>query len=113
MQWAILAVLGLVTAGLASVATPAVAAVTPRVLLVGSWQGVSGQYPSIQAAADAARPGDWVLIGPGDYRSAKATTAGVLITTPGIHVRGMDRNSVLVDGTKPGAAAPCSSAPAL
>src|SRR5262249_12818206 len=37
------------------------------VLRVGSFQGVPGQYSSIQAAVDAARPGDWVLLGPGDY----------------------------------------------
>jgi hypothetical protein len=92
------------------------------VLLVGSYQGMPGQYSSIQAAVDAARPGDWVLIGPGDYHetgnrvppgAAGDITAGaaVLVTTPNIWIRGMDRNGVVVDGTKPGAS-PCSSAPA-
>ena len=38
-----------------------------RVLLVGSWYGVHGQFASIQGAVDAAKPGDWILIGPGDY----------------------------------------------
>jgi hypothetical protein len=51
-------------AGSMSVANAAPAA--PRVLLVGSYQGIPGQYSSIQAAVDAARPGDWILIGPGD-----------------------------------------------
>jgi hypothetical protein len=32
----------------------------------------------------------------------------VVITTPSLHVRGMDRNNVIVDGTLPGSA-PCSS----
>ncbi len=88
-----------------------------RVLLVGSWQGHRGQFTSIQAAVDHARPGDWVLVGPGDYhergdrearyKSLAEIGAGVMITTPGIHLRGMDRNRVVVDGTKPGAPA-CS-----
>ncbi len=28
--------------------------------------------------------------------------ADILVTTPNIHIRGMDRNSVMIDGTKPG-----------
>ena len=35
----------------------------------------------------------------------------MLITTPRIHLRGLDRNGVVVDGTKPGSPQ-CSSAPA-
>ncbi len=83
-----------------------------RVLLVGSYHGVHGQFASIQGAVDAAKPGDWILIGPGDYhergdrepryRSLAEEGAGVMITTPGIYVRGMDRNRVVIDGTKPG-----------
>src|SRR5205814_146168 len=37
--------------------------------------------------------------------------ADVLVTTPGIHIRGMDRNGVMIDGTKPGTPR-CSSAEA-
>jgi hypothetical protein len=78
-----------------------------RVLLVGSYHGIRGQYSSIQAAVDAAKPGDWILIGPGDYHeqgvSGANERAGVLIRTPRLHLRGMDRNKVIVDGTKPGA----------
>jgi hypothetical protein len=92
------------------------------VLRVGSYQGIPGQYSSIQAAVDAAQPGDWVLIGPGDYHETgnrvpsgavgdDAAGAAVLVTTPGIHIRGMDRNGVVLDGTRPGAP-PCSSAAA-
>jgi hypothetical protein len=81
---------------------------------VGSWNGIKGQYKTIQSAVNAAKPGDWILVGPGDYKeqgNAKAVEpAGVLITTPDIHLRGMDRNTVIVDGTRPGAA-PCSSQP--
>ncbi len=90
-----------------------------RVLTVGRWHGQQGRFGSIQAAVDAARPGDWILIGPGDYHEradrdpANAALAeegaGVMITKPGLHIRGMSRTRVIVDGTKPGAR-PCSSA---
>ncbi|MFN8163081.1 MAG: hypothetical protein U0R26_04470 [Solirubrobacterales bacterium] len=81
---------------------------------VGTWNRIPGQFKSIQAAVDAAHPGDWILVGPGDYKeqgnSGAAEPAGVLITTPNIHLRGMNRNAVVVDGTKPGTRR-CSSRP--
>ena len=40
-----------------------------KVLRVGTFHGVAGQYRTIQAAVDAAKPGDWILIGPGDYKT--------------------------------------------
>ena len=92
-----------------------------RVLRVGTYQGIGGQFKSIQKAVDAAQPGDWVLIGPGDYHERADFTqlhhapsdesgAAVIIQKDGLHLRGMDRNGVIVDGTRPGSA-PCSSAP--
>jgi hypothetical protein len=85
-----------------------------NVLRVGSWDGIAGKYKTIQAAVNAARPGDWILVGPGDYKEqgypGEIAPAGVLITTPDIHLRGMDRNTVVVDGTKKGAPR-CSSNP--
>jgi len=95
------------------------AAGSGRVLLVGTLAGVAGTYTSIQAAVDAARPGDWVLVGPGDYHENAdeahpvANTdhgqfGGVLITTPDIHLRGMNRNTVVVDGTQATGTAPCA-----
>ena len=36
-----------------------------NVLLVGTYQGVAGQYQTVQSAVDAAQPGDWVLVGSG------------------------------------------------
>src|SRR5206468_5114460 len=87
------------------------------VLRVGSWKGRAGDYTRIQDAVDAAHPGDWILIAPGDYHeqadhrgSGPATEpgAGVMIRTPNIHLRGLDRNAVIVDGTKPGSA-PCDA----
>jgi len=93
-----------------------------KVLLVGSYDGIAGQYRTIQAAVDAAKPGDWILVGPGDYHERADETGhlgnpdvgqmgGVYIDKSGITLRGMDRNSVIVDGTKPGFS-PCSSRPA-
>jgi hypothetical protein len=90
-----------------------------QVLRVGSFHGIPGSFHSIQAAVDAAKPGDWILVAPGDYktRSSRAPRgfsdhpAAVLITTPGLRLRGMNRRSVIVDGTKPGSP-PCSSAKA-
>ena len=38
-------------------------------LRVGTYHGIRGQYRSIQAAVNAARPGDWILVGPGDYKT--------------------------------------------
>ena len=49
-------------------------------------------FTTIQAGVDAAKSGDWVLVDVGTYHEA------VVITTPGIHLRGMDRNGVVVDG---------------
>jgi hypothetical protein len=90
-----------------------------KVLRVGSFHGVPGQYKSIQAAVNAAKPGDWILIGPGDYKTKPSSIstpkgypdfpAGVLITKANLHIRGMNRNTVIVDGTKPGTPR-CSSA---
>ena len=49
-------------------------------------------YPTIQTAVDAAMPGDLILIDRGTYREE------VTVTTPGITLRGVDRNEVIIDG---------------
>ncbi|HEV7529808.1 MAG TPA: hypothetical protein VGO29_13005 [Solirubrobacteraceae bacterium] len=90
-----------------------------RIRRVGTFAGVKGGYSSIQKAIDAAAPGDWVLIGPGDYKEkttvapagSDAAGSAVLVTKPGVHIRGMDRNAVVLDGTKPGTPQ-CSATPA-
>ena len=78
------------------------AAHKPHVLQVGTHDGRTGAFVTIQDAVNAALPGDWVLVGEGDYKERGTASAGVLITTPGIHLRGMDRDRVIVDGTNAG-----------
>ena len=114
--------------------SPATASGSPgHVLLVGTFHGVRGSFSTIQAAVDASKKGDWILIAPGDYHEtadetpsaedssyasgASATDysdgnfGGVLVDTPGITLRGMNRSTVIVDGTKAGAPKPCDPAP--
>ncbi len=90
------------------------------VLLVGTYHGVKGDYSTIQCAVDAAKPGAWILVAPGDYHEvndlehppSKAMAdagafGGVLITKAGLHIRGMDRNKTIIDGDKADAPKPC------
>jgi hypothetical protein len=90
-----------------------------RVLTVGTYNGKRGQCKTIQEAVYAAAPENWILVGPGDYKQSSSETvpgavgddragADILITTPNLHIRGMDRNGVMLDGTKPGSPE-CSS----
>jgi plastocyanin len=53
---------------------------------------VPDDAPTIQDAVDRARPGGLVLIDPGVYREA------VLVTTPYLTIRGMDRNDTILEG---------------
>jgi hypothetical protein len=108
---------GSLAAAVAAVAALAAApACFGRVLRVGTYKGVAGLYKTIQAAVDAAKRGDWILVGAGDYHErgdrvhkpkGEVPPSGVLIRTPNLHLRGMKRNKVIVDGTKPGSP-PCS-----
>jgi len=94
------------------------------VLLVGTYRGKAGTYKTIQAAVNAAKPGDWILVGPGDYhetgdlqepptaaQAGEGYMGGVVIETADLRLRGMDRSAVIVDGTRAGAPTPCDSAP--
>jgi pectin methylesterase-like acyl-CoA thioesterase len=47
---------------------------------------------SIQAAVNEATRCDWVLVAPGVYPGS------VVIRTPDLHLRGLDRNRVVIDG---------------
>ncbi|HAE84367.1 MAG TPA: hypothetical protein DCK85_13340, partial [Ktedonobacter sp.] len=51
-----------------------------HVLRVGSYHGIAGQFQSIQAAVNAAQPGDWILVGPGDYHEQGASNDGVPVS---------------------------------
>ena len=96
------------------------AASGPNVLLVcnGSTKPCppgASIFSTVQSAVDAASPGDWILIWPGVYheKSAQWPTAGVWIQTPGLHIRGLDRNNVIIDGSNGTASQPCPSDPSL
>ncbi|MFN5604709.1 MAG: hypothetical protein ACK49V_09185, partial [Actinomycetes bacterium] len=53
---------------------------------------VPADYATIQEAVDAAVEGDLILIAPGTYKEA------VQVTTNNIVIRGLDRNTVIMDG---------------
>lgn len=53
---------------------------------------VPEDQPTIQAAVDAAKPGDLVLINPGTYAES------VDVETANLTIRGLDRNEVILDG---------------
>ena len=53
---------------------------------------VPGDASTINGALAKARTGDLVLVAPGVYKEA------VRITTPGVTLRGMDREKVIIDG---------------
>ena len=89
----------------AAVAVPSHAA-SPHVILVCS--GTAGcpptpkgtpVYKSIAVGVSHAQNGDWVLVWPGYYREA-VTVAPTAALTSGLHIRGMQRNGVVLDGTK-------------
>ena len=60
------------------------------VLLVGTFDGHAGKYTTIQSAVNAAKPGDWILVGPGDYHET-ADESG-LPTDPADGVHGWRRD---------------------
>ena len=63
-----------------------------RVLIVTRHHATYPHYSSIQAAVAAAKAGDWILIAPGVYHGQ------VVVRKPDLHIRGMDRNTVILDG---------------
>src|SRR5437764_11584832 len=98
-SWLLGAAAALAVAGVPALAASQSLAATahrhqPRALLVcnGSTTSCPGRvkhFKTVQAAVDAARTGDWVLIWPGVYheKSKSWPTAGVWVQKPGIHIR--------------------------
>ncbi|MBS1848024.1 MAG: hypothetical protein JST73_07075, partial [Actinobacteria bacterium] len=68
------------------------AASSTTAMVTGKTLKVPSAYPTIQAAVDAAKPGDLVLVAPGVYNE------GVNVTKNRIVIRGEDRNKVILDG---------------
>ncbi|MDP9496015.1 MAG: right-handed parallel beta-helix repeat-containing protein, partial [Actinomycetota bacterium] len=99
-----LGLLAVVVLGLAACAGPPVGDPSPAALgdpatdSPSQWTGetrlVPQVYPTIQAAVDAADPGDLVLIDSGVYLEE------VEVTTPGLTLRGVERNEVIIDGER-------------
>lgn len=79
-------------AGLVGCAASACSTPDPTVRVVTQATAAYAHYASIQSAVDAAASGDWILIDADTY------VESVVITTPGLHLRGMDRNRVVLDG---------------
>lgn len=71
----------------------------------GSVRKVPAQYPTIQAAIDAASEGDTILIGSGHYAGGDQVIPGgsgrralAIVSTPGLRIRGESRTGVDLDG---------------
>ena len=71
---------------------PASTDATPTTELSSATIRVPEDHDTIQAAVDAASPGDLVLIAPGTYEEA------VDVETEDLTLRGLDRNDVVLDG---------------
>lgn len=64
------------------------------VVASGTTRNVPEDHPTIQAAVDAAEPGDLILVAPGTYKEAVQVPRG----KDGITIRGLDRKGVVLDG---------------
>ena len=56
-------------------------------------------YKSIAVGVSHAQNGDWVMVWPGYYKEA-VTVQPTAALKSGLHIRGMQRNGVVLDGTK-------------
>jgi hypothetical protein len=68
------------------------ASASARVLIVTQRHVSYPHFTTIQSAVNSARAGDWILIDRGVY------VGPVSISTPRLHLRGINRNGVIVDG---------------
>jgi hypothetical protein len=89
-KWVLRRLPALLVPALVLMALPA--GVVARVLIVTKRHVGYPHYTSIQRAVNAARPGDWIVIDRGVYPES------VRITKRRLHLRGVNRNRVIVDG---------------
>jgi hypothetical protein len=89
-KWIVRRLPALLVPALVLIALPA--GVVARVLIVTKRHVGYPHYRSIQRAVNVARPGDWILIDRGVYYGK------VRIGTAGLHLRGLNRNKVILDG---------------
>jgi hypothetical protein len=80
------------TVGTTAPPTTAAVATSPAPQEGPSTWRVPQDFPTIQEAVDAAQPGDLVLIDEGTYNES------VTVETDDLVIRGVDRNSVVLDG---------------
>ena len=78
--------------GASSIAPASATQAKAKALIVTQRHAPYRHHVTIQAAVDAARPGDWILIDRGVY------VGPVVIRKPRLHLRGVDRNAVVIDG---------------
>src|SRR5881628_1789758 len=83
--------LGVLVLALAALAAPG-QALACKPIAVTKDPSPFKHYVTIQKAVDAAKPCDWILVAAGIYRES------VTIRKPRLHLRGLNRNSVIVDG---------------
>lgn len=71
--------------------------VRPRgtVLLVGDYDGFNSNFNNIQAAINAASPGDYIIIAPGYYTEGTPSNQ-IVINKPNLHLVGLNENSVII-----------------
>ena len=89
----------------------------PNVLLVGPSGTPGATFTSIQAAVNAANPGDWVLVAPGVYHEkgyspTDGSAPAAVKIDKALHLRGMDRAKVIVDVTQFSASQAAGTLPA-
>ncbi len=79
---------------LALLAFASVAVAKKEVFIVSHSNVGAGYYATIQAAVEVSKKGDWILIEPGEYKEEVKVTK----KHGGIFIRGMNRNTVIVNG---------------
>jgi len=93
---AVLAVLGLLAGACSSGSSSSSSATTTAQGAGTEFSGntihVPEDFPTIQGAVSSASPGDLILVGAGIYKEA------VDVETPGLTIRGLDRNATILDG---------------